>query len=111
LFNFNNPTTPEKILFGKSRGNSKIIITGKNQYFKPNIVNKNEFQEMVSRHSVDFLRAMNNKDKKISEGKEPNMNFYDGFPLTDEGLHRYRKAHYVGAIPLDPKKRKHLEVE
>lgn len=89
---------------GKAKhSNKRVIITGKNKHFKPNIVNQKEFREMVSRAmSENYLW------KSIAENKGEDtskLKTVYGFPLTDDGLMRQRKAMQVGVIPLNPKKR------
>jgi len=84
------------------KGNSKVIITGANQYFKPHIVTNVELDEMVSRQMQEnYLHQImaENQGKDISKLKTAH-----GFPLTNAGLIRQRKAMHVGVIPLNPKK-------
>ena len=84
------------------KGNSKVIITGANQYFKPHIVTNVELDEMVSRQMQEnyLWQIMAEKQgKDLSKKKTAH-----GFPLTNAGLMRQRKAMYVGVIPINPKK-------
>ena len=84
------------------KGNSKVIITGANQYFKPHIVTNVELDEMVSRQMQENYLWQIMAEK---QGKDVSkMKTVHGFPLTNAGLMRQRKAMYVGVIPINPKK-------
>jgi len=79
--------------------NRRLIITGKNQYFKPTIVNQKQFREMVSRRMVEIMRwqiIAREKGLDLSKEKTPHK-----FPMTDEGIQRQRQAMYVGVIPMN----------
>jgi hypothetical protein len=82
--------------------NKKLIITGKNQFFKPTIINQKEFREMVSRRAVDnMVLRLHMEDKGIDISKEK---MPEKFPMTDAGFAQFRRAMKVGVVPLNQKK-------
>ena len=87
---------------GTRKGNGKIIITGANRYFKPAVVTKVELNEMVSNSMKEnYLWKMMAEEQGKDVSK---MKTAYGFPLTQSGMIRQRKAMYVGTIPINPKK-------
>lgn len=97
LDNFNDPHSASGSGSGR-HSNRKVIITGKNQFFKPTIVNQKQFREMVSRRVVDNLLlrdALEAKGHDLSKIKMP-----EKFPYTDAGFAQFRRAMNVGVVPL-----------
>ncbi|MDF2424010.1 MAG: hypothetical protein OPY03_01780 [Nitrosopumilus sp.] len=101
LDNFHDPHSASGSGSGKD-SNRKLIITGKNQFFKPRIVNQNEFRDMVSNRMVQNLtlrKMLEENGQDISARKMP-----ERFPYTDAGFTQFRRAMSVGVVPLNPKK-------